>query len=148
MNEHERERSEEPEPSWIRGLRALCIWVPCSQEASQVALVRKNPPATQDTQESWVWSLGREDSPGGGNGHPLQYSCLENPRGRGAWRATGRGVTASRAQLSGYEHLGLEPHHYWRWLQAQVQRAEGAFPRLTAVTIPRSLWSSFGNFYW
>ena len=30
--------------------------------------------------------LGR--SPGGGNGSPLQYSCLGNPMGRGAWRAT------------------------------------------------------------
>ena len=25
-------------------------------------------------------------SPGEGNGHPLQYSCLENPRDTGAWR--------------------------------------------------------------
>ena len=30
--------------------------------------------------------LGR--SLGEGNGNPLQYSCLENPRGRGAWQAT------------------------------------------------------------
>ena len=29
--------------------------------------------------------LGR--SPGGGHGYPLQYSCLENPMNRGAWRA-------------------------------------------------------------
>ena len=28
-----------------------------------------------------------------GNGNPLQYSCLENPTARGAWRATVRGVT-------------------------------------------------------
>ena len=32
--------------------------------------------------ETWVWSLGWEDSPGGGHGNPLQYSCLENPRGQ------------------------------------------------------------------
>ena len=30
--------------------------------------------------------LGR--SPGGGNGNSIQYSCLENPMGRGVWRAT------------------------------------------------------------
>ena len=30
--------------------------------------------------------LGRD--PGEGHGNPLQYSCLENPMGRGAWRAT------------------------------------------------------------
>ena len=29
-------------------------------------------------------------SPGGGNGNPLQYSCLENPRDREAWQATVR----------------------------------------------------------
>ena len=37
--------------------------------------------------------LGR--SPGEGNGHPLQYSCLENSMDRGAWGATVLGVTKS-----------------------------------------------------
>ena len=37
--------------------------------------------------------LGR--SPGEGNGGPLQYSCLGNPMGRGAWRATVHGVAKS-----------------------------------------------------
>ena len=36
---------------------------------------------------------GSGRSPGGGNGHPLQYSCLENPMGKGAWQATVHGVT-------------------------------------------------------
>ena len=31
---------------------------------------------------------GSGRSPGEGNGNPLQYSCLENPMDRGAWRAT------------------------------------------------------------
>ena len=34
--------------------------------------------------------LGR--SPAGGNGNPLQYSYLENPMDRGAWKATVHGV--------------------------------------------------------
>ena len=38
-------------------------------------------------QKTGVWSLGREDPPGGGNGNPLQYSCLENPMNRGVWWA-------------------------------------------------------------
>ena len=38
--------------------------------------------------------LGR--SPGKGNGNPLQYSCLENPMDRGAWRPTVQGVAKSR----------------------------------------------------
>ena len=33
--------------------------------------------------------------PGGGNGNPLQYPCLENPMDRGAWWATVHGVTES-----------------------------------------------------
>ena len=37
--------------------------------------------------------LGR--SPGEGNGNPLQYSCLENPMDRGAWRAAVYGVVKS-----------------------------------------------------
>ena len=39
-------------------------------------------------------------SPGGGHGNPLQYSCLENPMDRGAWRATAHGVTKTWTQLS------------------------------------------------
>ena len=31
---------------------------------------------------------GSGRSPGGGHGNPLQHPCLENPRDRGAWRAT------------------------------------------------------------
>ena len=36
---------------------------------------------------------------GEGNGNPLQYSCLENPRDRGAWWAAVYGVAQSRTQL-------------------------------------------------
>ena len=35
-------------------------------------------------QEARVWSLGWEWSPGEGNGNPLHYSCLENPKDQGA----------------------------------------------------------------
>ena len=42
--------------------------------------------------------LGR--SLGGGNGNPLQYSCLENPMDRGAWQATVHRVPKSWTQLS------------------------------------------------
>ena len=39
--------------------------------------------------------------PGGGNGNPLQYSCLKNPMDRGAWRARVHRVAKSRTCLSG-----------------------------------------------
>ena len=40
--------------------------------------------------DPWV-----ERSTGGGNGNPLQYSCLRNPMDRGAWWATVHGVIES-----------------------------------------------------
>ena len=40
----------------------------------------KNLPTMQET---WVWSLGQEESYGIGDGNPLQYSCLESPVDRG-----------------------------------------------------------------
>ena len=50
-------------------------------------------------------SPGSERSPGEGNGTPLQYSCLENPMGGGAWWATVHGVTKSRTRLSNFTSL-------------------------------------------
>ena len=58
-----------------------------------VAQVVKNLPAVLET---WVQSLGQEDTLEKGNGYPLQYSCLENPMDSGAWGATVHGVTKSR----------------------------------------------------
>ena len=43
---------------------------------------------------------GSGRSPREGNGNPLQYSCLENPMGGGAWWATSHGVAKSWTQLS------------------------------------------------
>ena len=43
---------------------------------------------------------GSGRSPGEGNGNPLQYSCLENPMDRGAWRATVHGVARVRHDLA------------------------------------------------
>ena len=49
--------------------------------------------------------LGR--SPGGGNGYPLQYSCLENSMDRGAWKAMVHGATKSQIQLSNFHFQGV-----------------------------------------
>ena len=43
-----------------------------------------------------------EAQTGEGNGTPLQYSCLENPRDRGAWWAAVHGVASSRTRLSDF----------------------------------------------
>ena len=61
------------------------------------------PPANAgDTRDAGsIPGLGR--SPGGGHGNSLQYSCLENPMDRGAWRATIHQVSKSR---TGPKQLG------------------------------------------
>ena len=51
---------------------------------------------------------GSGRSPGGGHGNPLQYSCLENPMDRGAWRAVDHGLAKSWTglkQLSTAQHI-------------------------------------------
>ena len=59
-------------PSWLSGKESAC-----------------NAGAASDA--GLIPGLGR--SPGGGNGNPFWYSCLENPMDREAWRATVPGVT-------------------------------------------------------
>ena len=84
---------------WIK--KMWCIYI-CW--ASLVAQIVKCLPATRET---WVWSLGWEDSPGEGNGNPLQYSCLENPMDGEAWWATVHGVTKSQTWLSNFTSLHI-----------------------------------------
>ena len=51
---------------------------------------------------------GSGRSPGEGNDNPLQYSCLENPVGGGAWRATVHGVAKSQTRLSSFTLMLLK----------------------------------------
>ena len=68
--------------------------------AFQVMRVAENPPAKvgNSGDSGLIPGLGR--SPGGENGNPLQYSCLKNPRDRGAWWATVHRVAQSWTWLS------------------------------------------------
>ena len=63
----------------------------------------KNLPANAGDMGS---SPGLGRFPGGGNGNPLQYSCLGNPINRGAWQATVHGVT----ELDMTDQLTLSEH--------------------------------------
>ena len=67
--------------------------------ASQVALGVKNPSVNAGDVRDVGSIPGSRRSPEGGHGNPLQYSCLENPMDRGAWRVTVHGVEKSWARL-------------------------------------------------
>ena len=60
----------------------------------------KNPPANGGAAEDAGLILGSGRRPEGGNGSPLQRSCLENPMDRGAWWVTVQRVAKSQTQLS------------------------------------------------
>ena len=62
--------------------------------------VVKNLPANEGAAGDVGSIQGAGRFPGGGNGKPLQYSCLEIPMDRGAWQATVHGVAKSRIRLS------------------------------------------------
>ena len=58
----------------------------------------------QEMQHLQVWSLGWEDPLEEKMATCLQYSCLENPMDRGAWRVTVHGVSKSQTWLRGWAH--------------------------------------------
>ena len=58
------------------------------------SVVQNLPVNAGDTGDSGLIP-GSGRSPGGGNGNPLQHSCLGNPIDRGTWRATVHGVAES-----------------------------------------------------
>ena len=64
--------------------------------------MEKNPHPVQETDMGSI--PGLERSPGEGNGSPLQYSGLENPMDRGAWRATAYRVAKSQTGLKRLNH--------------------------------------------
>ena len=58
-------------------------------------MVKNLPASVRDIRDMGsIPGLGR--SPGEGHGNPLQYSCLENPMDRGAWRSMVHRVAESR----------------------------------------------------
>jgi len=65
-------------PQWLRGKESTCS----AGAAGDMGL-----------------TLGPGRFPGGRNGNPLQYSCLENPMDTGAWQATVHKGAKSRTQL-------------------------------------------------
>ena len=68
--------------TYICIIKSVAVYLKLTQYNSLVAQMVNCLPAMRET---WVRSMGQEDSPGEGKGNPLQYSCLENSMDRGAW---------------------------------------------------------------
>ena len=66
----------------------------------QVTLLVRNPPANVGDTGDMGLIPGSGRSPGGGNGNPCKYSCLDNSTDRGAWRTTVHGVVKNCTQLN------------------------------------------------
>ena len=74
-------------------------------------------------------------SPGGGHGNPLQYSCLEKPMDRGAWRAAVHGVKKSRTRLSNWLTLSLS----WR----SLRKGKHTYTGKILMRAPLIIWGSY-----
>ena len=103
--------------------KGLLTFFYTSSRASMIPQMVKCLPTMQDTQ---VWSLGREDSPGEGTGNPLQYSCLEILMDGGAWWATVHGFAKSWTWLSNFTFYTsrLKIFHIdWSWYNTMVSQS-------------------------
>ena len=76
---------------FLQRWKFLCIYV---------ALVVKNLPASAGATRNMGLIPGSGRSPRGGHGNPLQYSCLENPMGKGVGWATVHRAAKSQKQLN------------------------------------------------
>ena len=101
--------------------------------ASQVALVVRTLPASAGDIRDMGLTPGLERSPGGENGNLLQYSCLENPIDRGAWRATiygGRRVRDDRVtehSFQTYRKVERCPFCPWECWECSWRIGTGSF---------------------
>ena len=71
---------------------------------------------------------GRGRSPGGGNGSPLQDSCLENPMDRGAWQAIVHGVSRVRrdwtaGHMPGHKSMNSQKIRHCNWRSTREQES-------------------------
>ena len=95
------------------GSRLIMFYGSCG--ASQVVLVVKNWPANAGDAGHLGLITGLGRSPGGGQGNPFQYFCLENSIDRRACQVTVHGVTKSQTRLSDFTFT-------YQWLKSMALR--------------------------
>ena len=93
-------------------------------------------------------SPGLGKSPGEGNGHPLQYPCLEHPMDRGAWRATYRPWVLKESDTTEWlsTHMyflkNLFKNLFYLFLAELGLRGRAGFPSLRPAGATAWLWCS------
>ena len=85
--------------TWSHYIRMTC--------SSKMVLVVKNPPASAGDAIDTDSIPGSGRCPGGGDGTTLQYLCLENSMGSGAWWAAVHVAAKSYTQLSTHTRIRL-----------------------------------------
>ena len=122
--------------SFLRNLHTVC-------QASQVALVVKNPPANSRDIRVRGSTHGSGRSPGEGHGNPLQHSCLENPMDKEAWQITVLMVTKSQTTQ---KRLGTHVHILFSIVAMPIYiptSSGGGFLSLHTLSGPYCLWIFF-----
>ena len=105
------------------------------------SMVRKNPPAnTRDL--GLIPGSGRSSE--GGNGSPLQYSCLGNFMKREAWCTEVHRVAKSRTGLSSHANTHTHTHTHTRQVRMTLQNWTAVCIKVTLISTPlpiRCRWS-------
>ena len=92
----------------------------------------KNLPANAGDATDMGSIPGTERFSGGGNGNPLQYSCLENSMDRGAWQAIVHG--AAKLDTTDHEHDALYSH------RGQISAAPFYLDKARCGYLQRKYW--------
>ena len=104
-----------PDPGIKPGSPALQVDSLPAELPEEMGYSKSRACSGKSTINNPLWLPGGER-----NGNPLQYSCLENPRDRGAWWAAVYGVAQSRTQLkrlsssSSSSMVAWNEKVYWR----------------------------------
>ena len=99
-----------------------CLWF---FRASLVVQMVKNL-------ETWVWSLGWEDSRGGGHSNPLQYSCLENPHGQRSLAGYSGSDTTEQLSTAHNSCPSLRPPNFFWIVYVLIPTPQGGIIYQTA----------------
>ena len=114
--------------------RGLCD-VPWIEQSGLPWWSIRKESAFSEGDQGLIPGLGR--SPGEGNGKPLQYSCLESPMDKGAWRATVHGGH-KELDMTEWLHFEHSKHIHLRALHLPSPRyRNGVLPHLFQISVQR-----------